>query len=314
MTYVPKKTSSKILHECYSLAAISSLSVSVVAGILVRDFVAGILVFSITSYFMSLVQLVTMPRYKEYAFISIGSKVCQIPLSLALYYWLGLDGFILGYTISNLIFGYRFFIGLRNFSLKFNEIRSIWRFVAQVYGANTSYTLLSYLDKIVVGNFFGYYVLGSYQLSFQVYTFLSILPVTLFNYLLPRQAGGLTKKSIKILGLGIICGIVILVFFLTPVTVPYFLPSYSHTIRSIQIIIFAIVPLTFVSFLRANILAQGEGTRSMLFAGLISLITEIISIIALGSLFGVDGISSALVFTMSLECIILLFANKGRIF
>ena len=50
----------------------------------------------------------------------------------------------------------------------------------------------------------------------------------------------------------------------------------------------------------------------MLYAGLISLTIEITSIIILGSLFGINGISSAMVLTMTVEFIFLLVANKGQ--
>lgn len=313
MTFVPK-IGRRILFECYSIILISTVTVSLVTGILFREFTASIMIFSVMAYSISLVELVTLSRYKEYTMLSLGSKISQICLSLSFFYWIGLDGFLLGYSISYLIFGYRFLLGLKNFSLNFHELRGKWRFVMQVYGAGTSYTLLSYLDKIVVGLVFDYFLLGSYQLSFQVFTFLSILPHTLFNYLLPHQARGLHKKRIKILGFTLICGIVLLAVLTIPVALPYAFPKYTHVVTAIQIMAFAIIPLTLVSFLRSNILAETKQTASMLYAGLISLTTEIVSIIVLGSLFGINGVSSALLLTMTIEFIFLLIANRGRLF
>ena len=293
---------------------ISSVVVSIIIAILLREFIAPIMLFSLMAYGMSLVELVTLSRYKEHALMSVGARVSQVCLSLAFFFWFGLDGFLLGYALSYLIAGYRFFLGLRHFTLNLGELRGIWRFIAQVYGANASYALLSYLDKIIVGLYFGYFVLGSYQLAFQVYAFLAIFPITIFNYILPHQARGSLKRRVKIMGFAFICVIVILVVLVTPTMFPYLFPKYNHVVSAIQIIVFAIIPLTLVIFLRSNILAKVKRARSMLYAGLISLTIEITSIIILGSLFGINGISSAMVLTMTVEFIFLLVANKGHIF
>ena len=126
---------------------ISSVVVSIIIAILLREFIAAIMLFSLMAYGMSLVELVTLSRYKEHALMSVGARVSQVCLSLAFFFWFGLDGFLLGYALSYLIAGYRFFLGLRHFTLNLGELRGIWRFIAQVYGANASYALLSVLRQ-----------------------------------------------------------------------------------------------------------------------------------------------------------------------
>ena len=80
----------------------------------------------------------------------------------------------------------------------------------------------------------------SYQLAFQVYAFLAIFPITIFNYILPHQARGSLKRRVKIMGFAFICVIVILVVLVTPTMFPYLFPKYNHVVSAIQIVVFAI--------------------------------------------------------------------------
>lgn len=312
MTFLPKRTS-EFLHQANFLVFVASSIATLALAILTHNLVISILTLGIAFYYMSQIQLIARKKYKENMTVTVGGKILQIFLSISLYFILGIDGFILGYAIAYLAFSYRFIHSLTKFNFKFNELKSTWRTIAQMYGANTANTLLSYLDKIIVGFIFGYYILGSYQLSFQVYTLLSVIPSTLFRYLLPHESGGIVKRKIKIIGIVMSGGVSLSIFIVAPYAIQEFYPHYSHATAAIQIISLALVPLTLVNLLGAKIWAEEKRTKHVFFVGIVTILTEISLLIILGNLFGINGLATAVVITSCVQFFYLLKINKGQL-
>jgi O-antigen/teichoic acid export membrane protein len=319
MTYVPKRSVS-VLYQANSLVFITSLVSALIAGVLANNFVVSILVLGSACYYMSTVQMMTQKRYKESATLSIGGKALQIPLSILLYFLLGINGFILGYAIAYFVFGYRFIFSLKNFQLNLDELKRLSRFSGKMYITsltsviNPATTLISYLDKIIVGIFFGFYVLGSYQLSFQVFLFLSIMPSNIFRFLLPHEAEGhVVKKSIKLSGLAFACIISLIIIIMTPYVIPIVYPKYLQAILPIQIISLAIIPLTLVFMLQTKILSEETKTNHMLYAGLITTVSEISLLLILGGVFGLVGLAAALVTALTIQFLYLFLIRRGKI-
>ena len=272
-------------------------------------------------FYMTTIQVVTKKRYKESAILSIGAKGLQIALSLTFYFLFGINGILLGYAIAYFVFGYRFIFSLRNFRLNFAEVKNLSRFSAKMYITsltsflNPATTILPYLDKIIVGAFFGFYMLGSYQLSYQVFLFLSILPSNIFRFLLPQEAEGkIIRKSIKLAGLGFACIISTVIIIITPHAIPVFYSEYVQAVFPIQIISLAIIPLTLVFLLQTRILAEEKKTDHMLYAGLITTVTEILLLFLLGSTIGLIGLAMSIVITLTIQFLYLLVINRGRFF
>lgn len=320
MTLVPKRSLS-VLYQANSIVFIASLISALIAGFLANNFVVSILVLAGACYYMSTIQVITKKHYKESAFLSIGGKVLQIVLSLAFYFFFGINGFILGYAIAYFVFGYRFIFSLRHFKLNFAEVKKLYRFSAKMYVTsltsiqNPATTLISYLDKIIVGAFFGFYMLGSYQLSYQVFLFLSILPSNIFRFLLPQEAEGkIVRRSIKLAGLGFACIISIAIIIITPYAIPILYPAYLQAVPAIQITSMAIIPLTLVFLLQTKILAEEKKTNHMLYAGLITTVTEISLLFLLGSTIGLIGLAMSIVIALSVQFLYLLAISRGRFF
>jgi O-antigen/teichoic acid export membrane protein len=320
MSYVPRRSIS-VLYQANSLVFLAALLSSLVAGILSNNIIVSMLVLADACYYMSTVQVITKKRYKESAILSIGAKALQIPLSLALYFAFGINGFILGYAIAFLVFGYRFIFSLKYFRFNFGELKKLSRFSAKMYFTsltsvlNPATTLISYLDKIIVGIFFGFYMLGSYQLSYQVFLFLSLLPSNIFRFLLPREAeGNAIKKSVKLAGLSFACIISLTIIVLTPYALPLFYPQYIHAIFPIQIISLAIIPLTLVFILQTKILAQERNTTHMMYAGVITTISEVILLLLLGGMLGLVGLAFSIVIALTIQFLYLLVSSRFKVF
>jgi O-antigen/teichoic acid export membrane protein len=319
MTYVPKRSVS-LLYEANALVFIASIVSATLAGLVADNFIVSIVILATACYYMSTVQMMTQKRYKEGAVLSIGGKALQIPLSIVLYFLFGINGFLLGYAIAYFVFGYRFILSLRNFRFNFSELKKLFRFSLKMYITtltsvlNPATTLISYLDKIIVGVFFGFYVLGSYQLSYQVFLFLSIMPSNIFRFLLPQEAEGrVVKKTVKLSGLAFACIISLVIIIATPYVIPLVYPKYLQSILPIQIISLAMIPLTLVFMLQTKILAEERNTNHMLYAGLITTVSEILLLLFLGSWLGLVGLAMSLVIALTIQFLYLYAVRRGKI-
>ena len=78
---------------------------------------------------------------------------------------------------------------------------------------------------------FGALILGPYQLGFQIFIVLLIIPNIVTQYTLPHDATGIKNKSLKkytMIISGIITGLVVI---LTPPLIPIFFPKYIESIE-----------------------------------------------------------------------------------
>lgn len=319
MTYLPKR-SIHVLYQSNSVVLIASILSSILVGFVVNNLIVGFLVLATACYFMSTVQLMSQKRYKENAILSIAGKALQVILSIVLYSFYGINGFILGYALAYSIFGYRFIVSLKNFSFKFDELKNLSRISLKIYIAtltsilNFATTLVPYLDKVIVGIFFGYYTLGSYQLSYQVFLFLSIMPSNIFRVLLTHEAeGSVIGNRLKLSIVAFACIISFSTIILTPYALPIAYPKYPQSVLPIQIMSLGIIPLSLVYIIQAKILAEKRKTNHFLYAGLIMTLSEILLLFVLGSLFTLVGIAMSLVIALTIQFLYLAAATRGKI-
>lgn len=304
LTFIPKG-SVKLLYQANSLLLLAIIPAALILGLISGNATATILVVGIAFYYMSTIELLAKKQHKEYAVVAIGGKTGQVVASIALYYTIGLDGFLLGYAVAYLAFGYRYYISLRNFHFKFNELKTVAKFAVESYGFNTSKTMMFHLDKILIGTLFGYYILGYYQLSFQFFMLISLIPTSLFQYLLPQEAAGPSKTKVKFIGVALAVVVIVMTVFLAPLAVSSFFPQYSQSISSLQIISLAVLPLTFITLITTRMLAEGK-SRKILVGGIIYVISQILLLILMGTIFGVDGLATSVVVALSVELLYLL--------
>lgn len=313
MTFLNRK-SILLLYQANSLVLIASIVIAGTVAIVTNNYIIGLLSPSLAFYYMSTVELISKKKYKEYAAITIGGKVIQIFLSVFLFIHFGINGFLLGYIISDFVFGYRFAKSLTHFNFRLDELKSVWRFSAKVFGSNTINTLMQNLDKALIASFFGYQVLGNYQLSFQIFLFISIIPSTLFRYLLPHESAGIIKTRIKALGIIASVLLSLIIIVLAPVAIPIFYPKYIEAIGLIQIVGLCVIPLTLVNLMNTKILSENKKTSQIFFAGALSLISEIILLIILGTYSRLTGLGVALLLATTAQFAYLFIANGKRIF
>ena len=265
LTYIPKGFQ-KVNIQANQLIMISGL----IAGILTAlyDWQLIFFVLGMTFWMMSTYEFLGKKAYKQYAIANVGARSTQIVLSLILYYFIGIPGIVLGFSISFLTFGYQYYRSIKHFTLNFSELKDKIKFSLHVYSFNLSNAFLMYFDKIIIAPFFGYTVLGYYQLGFQFLLFLGMIPISLFQYLVPEEASGKKKTKLRIVGFVVSSGLAFLLFLFSPFIVNNFFPQYIKSIDAIKIMSMGMIPLSITYLINSEFLAKGK-TRGVITGAII---------------------------------------------
>jgi O-antigen/teichoic acid export membrane protein len=286
------KGEKEILYEANSLTLIAGLLLGVVLSVFQwsSGFVAAAMLF----FAMTRAELLGRKSYREYALLSIGERTVQIILSVILFFQLGILGVLLGYFLGYLIFSYRYLRSISRFTIRINSLREKRNFAFHSYGFNLIRNSTLYFDKILIAPLFGYFALGSYQLGFQFYMLLSVLPLSLYFYLLPEESSGKNKRTVKVLGLVfsvVACGAA---FVAMPYVITNFFSTFVDSIQIARIMSLAVIPSTIVAILSASLLGKGR-SKIVFVAGLVYLAVLVTGILILGQALGVLGLGITLV-------------------
>jgi O-antigen/teichoic acid export membrane protein len=300
-TYLAKGEE-EILYESNSISLISIIFLaSIVASFYWQS---GFLAIAMTFFAMNIAEILGRRSYSEYAIVCIIERALQLFLSLIGYLLIGLYGIILGYFIAFMIISYRYFLSLRKTTFKINNLREKTSFIIHNYGANLISVLSTYLDKIIIASILGFYILGLYQIAYQFFMFLSVIPGALFQYLLPEESSGKNRKEIEILGIVISIPIVIFIIFLTPYILRNFFPNFIKAENIIQIVCIAVIPSVIASILNAKLLSI-EKSKPIFYSGGIYLTTIIIGLIILGKIIGLIGLALSIIIAYTFQAIYL---------
>ena len=302
------KGETELLYETNSIILISGLVCALILSAF--HWAAGLLSATLVFFTMAQAEILGKKAYKEYAFALIGQRIAQISLSLVLYFPLGLTGIVLGYFAGALIFSYRYFISLKNFTLKLTSIREKRNFALHSYGYNLlGKTLSNYIDKVIIGILFGYYDLGLYQLCFQFFMFLDMIPVSLQQYLLPEESSGNNKQKIKIIALILAVAAFLFLFTLSPYLISTLFPSFTEAVPMVRLISLSVIPSTIVAMLTASFLGN-ENSKIVFSSSIIYLTSLLVCLVVLGLTVGVLGLSLAIVFGKTIQAIFLLLKRN----
>lgn len=299
-----------VLYEANSLIFILGIVITAVLSLF--EWSAGLLSIALTFFAMTTAELLGRKAYKEYAFATVGQRIAQICLSLLLYYQIGVLGIIAGYLIGSLIFSYRYLFSLRKLTLNFSTIKARRNFAVHSYGYNlVGISLSNYLDKIFVGALFGYYLLGLYQISFQFFMFLGLIPTSLQQYLLPEEASGTNRRQLKMVGIFLAIGAAVSLFILGPTLISRFFPAFSEAIVMVSIMSLTVIPSTVIAIFTATYLAH-EKSKVVFISAATYIIALIITLTILGSVMGAIGLAISVVMAKTIQALYLVTQRKSK--
>ena len=299
----------KIQPPIFLVGMISSI-ITLVAVFLIFSqigmslYIVGYVIFSLATS-----EILGKKQYKNYSSYLVTQKILMVGFSLFFYYYIGLEGVILGIALSFFPYIKRIYSSMKNDKIDFSLVRPRIGFIINSYALDLSRTFSGYTDKLIVAPLFGFAILGNYQLGIQVLAVLTILPGIVYQYILPRDSSGDSNKKLKKLTITISIILAGLGFILAPIVLPILFPKFIESIEVIQIVSISVIPST-INLMYISKFLGNELSKIVLIGSGIFLSVQIVSIFLLGELFGVNGVAAALVLGSSAEAIFLISVNK----
>ena len=152
-------------------------------------------------------------------------------------------------------------------------------------------------------------MLGLYQLAFQFFLFLSIIPLSLYSYLLPEESSGVNRKTIKILGISLSILAAISALIVLPYVIEWLFPNFVESIPIVRIVALAIIPATIIAILNATLLGRGR-SRTVFIAGIAYIITLVIGLVTIGQILGSIGLAITILTAQTVQASYLLINRK----
>jgi len=288
------------------IASIISLSTVflIISQIGVSVFILGYVVFSLATS-----EILGRKQYGNYAKYLITQKILMVIFALLFYHVIGLNGVILGIGLSFFPYITRIYKSIKNDKTDFSLIRLRVGFIINSYILDLSRTFSGYTDKLIVAPLLGFAILGNYQLGIQVLSIISILPGSVYQYILPRDASGESNKKLKKIIIMISIILAILGIILAPIVMPVLFPQFTESVEVIQIVSISVIPNT-VNLIYISKFLSKELSKIVLIGSGIFLAVQLISIFILGEWLGVNGISLALVLGTTAEAVFLVSINR----
>ena len=264
-------------------------------NLLLVPFVMGMAFWMMTTY-----DLLGKKNYKNYALIMIATRTATFGAAIGLYFVIGVLGVILGFTISFLIFSYKYFFSLKNFRWDFSEIKKKMKFSSHAYSSNMSNATFMFLDKLVIVSLFGFTTLGFYQFGFQFLLFIGMIPISFYQYLVPEESTGESKGKLRMFGFLVSVLLSGIILAASPWFLNTFFPSFASEVDGFRIMSLGIIPMMVVWILNSKFLTL-EKTKYVVFGSMFFIISQISLFFVLGNIWGVFGLGTAVVTSLSLQ-------------
>ena len=149
---------------------------------------------------------------------------------------------------------------------------------------------------MIIGPLLGFAILASYQLGWQFFGILMVIPGIVYKITLPDDAQGISNHRLKILTVSVASGLGILSFILIPLVIPLINSEYNDSVLPIQIMVLGSIPGSIALMYWSKFI--GTQKNKILLGGSSIYATSLITlIIILGQNFDSLGLASA--FTIS---------------
>jgi len=308
VTVFQAKKNSEISDKINTLAIVTCSFGALI--LLTIDVMASLLSLGMSFYLMTQHNLLGLKKYKAFMKNSILRGITFLVIPLVLYFYFDIAGIVLGFAISNL--------AASNYFFKIAKLKSFWKLkehfsiIIHNFGVDISTNFPRMIDKLIIANLFGFFIVGIFQFNMQILFVLEILPTVLYNFLLSEESSGNSQKKLSLLVIFAAIGFAIAGIIFSPIFVQEFFPNYYDGIDSLQILIISIIPLTITAVLNAKI--QAVESTKIGFSAIIRIGSLVGLIIFLGDLYGLVGLSLAVLFSIIINTIFIfvLYSKMDR--
>jgi len=298
------KKDSTSSNQIKTLFLVSTTAASLI--LLPIDIFAALLCFGMSLFIMYQQDLLGLKKYKKFMISSLVRSSLFFVIPILLYYAFEIPGIVLGMAIASIIPSIFFFKDLK--IKPFFDLKNRYKVLFQNFLVDTS-GLSVMIDKLLISYLYGFFIVGVYQFNLQVLMALQVLPGVLFSYLISEEATGATHKKISQLVFLASIGIVVAVIVVSPIFVEEFFPKYSEGILALQIIVLTIIPQAIGAKFSAKLIAR-ESTK-IGYVSLINIATLLVIIAIFGEIYGLVGLSIAVLISTSIGVIITYFLYRN---
>lgn len=305
--YTAKKI--PIQSALYVLTLAAGLISSIIVFFIFFDIGVSFLIFGYIIFGLIIAEILGHKLYKEYAKYVLTQRILMITLAIGLYHIIGEAGIIIGIASSFVPYTYGIVKGFRKNKINFTLVRERIGFIRNSYLQTLSGVLSGSLDKLIIGPLFGFALLGNYSLGLQFLTLLSLIPIAVSKYLMPNDATGNENKKLKKIIILFSTGLAILGFTIGPFVVTSVFPKFTEAEEILRIVSISVIPSTIAMTYQTKFLGR-EKSRLVLISSSIWTGVQIIGIIVLGGIYGVNGIAAALVIAATSSAIYCVLIDK----
>ncbi len=299
----------KIQSTIFFITIISGLIASIVLFFIFYDVGVSLYILGYLIFNLATAEILGRKLYTDYSKYLITQKILFVGFALAFYYLMGPQGVILGIAVSFFPYFLRVYKGFKESKINMSVIKSRFGFMMNSYGLDLSKTFSGQTDKLIIAPILGFALLGNYQLGIQFLSLLSLLPNIVYQYILPHDASGNPNIKLKKLTIVVSVFLAILGISLSPVVLPVLFPQFKEAIEVIQIISLAIIPFSINLVYTSKFLGNGKSKVILVGSG-IYLLVQILGILFLGQLYGINGVSAALVLAATSESVYLVITDR----
>jgi len=300
----------KIQSTIFLIGLISSgIVASIVFFVINNDITISLYIIGYVIFTLVTAELIGQKLFSKYSKIIIIQKIMLVIFSIALYHIIGLQGIMLGIAISFLFFIIMMFQTFRKIKIDFPILKNRYKFSINSFLLDISNAFNGSLDKIIIAPILGFSLLGNYQLGLQFIGLLYLIPGMLFSYALSHDASGNSTKVVKKIIVGISIIFSVLSIILSPILLPILFPQFTEAIVVIQIMSISIVPSAVVSTYISKYLGS-ENSKIVIIGSGLYLSAQIISIIILGNLYGLNGVALSVVISSIIHLVYFIIIDK----
>ena len=281
-----------VLGPSYTLGIISASVTSLIVYIITQNIGVSFLTWCMMIFLLHQSDLNSKKRFSSFAKFQILRSVLIVILGITLFHVFGINGIVLGFALSTLPTFRSLFSYAKNKKLNIGILKPKIKFMINNWLARLGNNFFWWGDKLIIGTFFGFSILGSYQLASQYLFLLDAIPRALMIYLLPQESVGQKNKKLKIFSVGISCIIALISIIVFPFVIEEFFPKYHDSILPAQIMSIAIIPITIYTLLETQFVGK-EMPRVVTISTGSQVLAYFSLIILLGNEYGIMGIAFA---------------------
>ena len=305
--YTAKKI--KIQATLFFISILVAIASAVIIIIIFSRLDAALLVLGYIIFEMVNAVLLGKKAYTEYSKYFLSQKILMLVFGIGFYYFIGFDGILYGLVLSFIPYTVLVFREFKETKIDFSLLKSRKGFIVNNYAMGVSGRVSSTIDKLIIAPLLGFALLGNYSLALQLFVILLIVPTIIYKYLLPHDATGESNRKLRYVAMLLSVGIAVLGIGLSPYIIPNLFPKFIDAIDAMQIMSVAIIPATLTLLYTSKLLGL-EKSKFVLTAEIISASTLIAGFIILGPIFGIMGLASVFVLSVTLEACLLFGITK----